>query len=150
MPHGVIKPRFGAFVGGMFWAVAMRGRWWIERDLGWWHSGLAEYPDPLFLFTQNPLSLIVCWISGNALVLVFFMIGRRFGAKGQAIGLVLFGLVQPLLERIWFSKFIPAMEFRPGIAPALGSAGMLIAAGIVAILLMRLIGGRNASSDERK
>jgi hypothetical protein len=92
----------------------------------------------------------VCWISGNALVLVFFMIGRRFGAKGQAIGLVLFGLVQPFLERIWFSKFIPAMEFRPGIAPALGSAGMLIAAGTIAILLMRLIGGPNASRAESK
>jgi serine/threonine protein kinase len=148
MPHGVIKPRFGAAVGGMFWAVAMLGRWWIERDLGWWRSRLAEYPDPLFLLTRLPF--LVCWISGNALALVFFMIGRRFGWKGQAIGLVLFGLVQPFLERILFGKFIPALEFRSDIAPALGSAGMLIAAGTIAIHLMRLIGRPNALPHESK
>jgi hypothetical protein len=83
-------------------------------------------------------------------VLVFFMIGLRFGRKGQAIGLVLIGLVQPFLERIWFGEFIPSLEFRPGIAPALGSAGMLIAAGIIAILLMRLVGGPDTSSQESK
>lgn len=148
MPQRLIAQRFGAFIGGMVLGLAMLGRWWIERDLGWWHSRIAGYPDPLLLFTQA--SFLVCWVSGNALVLVFFIIGRRFGWKGQAIGLVLIGLVQPFLERIWFGEFIPALEFRPGIAPALGSAGMLIAAGSIAILLMRLIGGPNTSSQESK
>ena len=148
MPQRLIVQRFGAFAGGLVWALAMLGRWWIERDLGWWHSRIAGYPDPLLVFTQ--LSFLVCWMSGNALLLVFFMVGRRFGGKGQAIGLVLLGLMQPFLERIWFGTFIPALEFRPGIGPVLGSAGMLIAAGMIAILLMRLIGRPNASTHESK
>ena len=148
MPGRVIVQRFGAFTGGMVWALAMLGRWWIGRDLGWWHSRIAGYPDPLLLFKQA--SFGVCWMSGNALVLVLFMIGQRFGRKGQAIGLVSIGLVLPFLERIWLGTFIPALEFRPGIAPALGSAGILIAAGTIALLLMRLIGGRNASGQESK
>ncbi len=147
MPQRLITQRFGAGVGGMVWGLAMLGRWWIERDLGWWHSRIAGSPDPLLLF--KPLSFAVCFITGNALVLVFFMIGLRFGRKGQAIGLVLIGLVQPFLERIWFGKFIPALEFTPGIAPALGSAGMLMAAGMISILLMRLIGGPSAAGSSK-
>jgi hypothetical protein len=148
MPGRVIRQRIGAFAGGTVWALAMLGRWWIGRDLGWWHSRLAEYPDPLQLFTRP--SFLVCWMTGNALVLVFFMIGLRFGRKGQAIALVSIGLVQPFMERIWLGTFIPALQFRPGIAPALGNAGMLIAAGMIAIVLMRLIGGPNASRQESK
>jgi hypothetical protein len=53
------------------------------------------------------------------------------------------------LERIWFGKFIPALEYTPGIAPALGSAGMLMAAGMIAILLMRLIGGPSAADSSK-
>jgi hypothetical protein len=147
MPQRLIAQRSGAFLGGMVWGLAMLGRWWIERDLGWWHSCIAGYPDPLLLF--KPLSFGVCWISGNALVLVLFMIGVRFGWKGQAIGLVSIGLVQSFLERFWFGGLIPALEFTPGIAPALGSAGMLMAAGMIAILLMRLIGGPSAAGSSK-
>ena len=39
--------RVGNFVGGLVWGFAMTGRWWIERDLGWWHSRIAGHPDPL-------------------------------------------------------------------------------------------------------
>ncbi len=148
MPQRLKRQRIGAGAGGLVWGLAMWGRWWIGRDMGWWHSRIAGYPDPLLLFKR--LSFLVCWMSGNALVLVFFMIGVRFGRKGQAIGLVSIGLVLPFLERIWLGQFIPALEFKPGIAPALGNAGMLIAAGMIAILLMRLIGGPNASSQESK
>ncbi|MEO8130028.1 MAG: hypothetical protein ABI822_23195, partial [Bryobacteraceae bacterium] len=109
---------------------------------------LAEYPDPLQLFTRA--SFLVCWMTGNALVLVFFMIGLRFGRKGQAIALVSIGLMLPFLERIWLGTFISALEFRPGIEPALGNAGILIAAGSIAILLMRLIGGPDAPIEERR
>jgi serine/threonine protein kinase len=148
MPQRLIAKRLGAFLGGIVWGLAMLGRWWIGRDLGWWHSRIAEYQDPLLLFTQR--SFLVCWMSGNTLVLVFFMIGLRFGRKGQAIGLALIGLVQPFLERIGLGVFIPALEVRPGIVPALGNAGMLIAAGMIAILLMRLIGGPDAPSQKSK
>ena len=92
-----------------------------------------------------------CTMTGTALVLVLFMIGRRFGWKGQAIGILLLGVGQPLQERIWFGEVIPALSFAPlGAAQALGSAGMLIAAGTIALLVMRLIGGPNTMGREGK
>jgi hypothetical protein len=151
MPRRLKAQRIGAAIGGLIWALGgMRGRWWIERDLGWWHSQIAGYPDPLMLFSR-PLSFRTCAMFGSALVLVLFMIGRRFGRKGQAMVLTLLGLGLPLLERLWFGEFIPALKYAPlGMAPFLGSAGILIATGLIAILVMRLIGGPDAPSPECK
>jgi eukaryotic-like serine/threonine-protein kinase len=146
MPQRLIAKRLGAFAGGMIWGLAMLGRWRIERDLGWWHSAIAGYPDPLLLLKRA--SFGVCWISGNALMLIFFMVGLRFGRKGQAIGLVLTGLVQPFLERICFGELIPALYFQGGVTPVLGNAVMLIASASIGMLVMRLIGGPSALSRE--
>jgi eukaryotic-like serine/threonine-protein kinase len=146
MSQRLITKRLGAVVGGLVWVLATLGRWWIGRDLGWWHTAIAGYPDPLLLFSKA--SFGVCWMSGNALMLVFFMIGLRFGRKGQAIGLVLIGLVQPFLERICFGELIPALDFKGGVAPVLGNAILLIASASIGILVTRLIGGPSASSSE--
>jgi lipid-A-disaccharide synthase-like uncharacterized protein len=150
MPQRLKAQRIGAAIGGLIWALGgMRGRWWIERDLGWWHSRIAGYPDPLRLF--SPVSFWTCAMFGSALVLVLFMIGRRFGWKGQAMTLTFVGLGLPLLERLWFGEVIPALKYAPfGMAPFLGSAGILIATGLIAILVKRLIGGPDAPSPERK
>jgi serine/threonine protein kinase len=152
MPQSLVVKRAGAFTGGLVWGLGMIGRWWLERDLGWWHSRIAGHPDPLMLFSRPPrLGFWTCWISGNALVLVLFMIGRRFGWKGQAMALTLLGLGLPLLERLWFGELIPALQYPPlGVAPFLGSGSILIAIGLIAILVMRLIGGPEAPSAERK
>ena len=143
MPQRLIAQRLGAFTGGTICALATLGRWRLERDLGWWHSRIAGYPDPLFLFT--PVSFWVCWFSGNALMLLLFMIGRRFGWKGQALGLLLLGLGLPLVERVLFGQLIPALDFRAGAAPVLGNAVMLIASALTGLLAMRVIGGPQAS-----
>ena len=148
MPHRLIAQRFGAFTGGTVCALATLGRWRMERDLGWWHSRIAGYADPLFLFT--PISFWVCWLSGNTLILVLFMIGRRFGWKGQALGILLLGLGLPLLERICFGVLIPALDFKPGAVPVLGNAVVLIASATIGLLIMRLIGGPFGSSREAK
>jgi hypothetical protein len=57
----------------------------------------------------------------------------------------LFGLGQPFQERIWFGEFIPALTFKPGAIPTLVSGSILIATGLIGILVMRLIGGPDAS-----
>jgi hypothetical protein len=79
------------------------GRWWIERDLGWWHSRIAGTGSALRFFPPRAgLSFGTCWISGNALMLVLFMIGRRFGWKGQAIGLFVWtGAAIPGTHLVW-------------------------------------------------
>ena len=148
MPKRLIVQRLGAFTGGTVCALATLGRWWIERDLGWWQSRIAGHPDPLFLFT--PVSFGVCWFCGNTLVLVLFMVGRRFGRKGQALGLLLLGLGLPLLERICFGALMPALNFKGGVAPVLGNAIMVIASASIGLLLMRLIGGPSVLNQEPK
>jgi serine/threonine protein kinase len=145
--------RVGAFLGGAVWGIGMTGRWWIERDLGWWHSRIVGHPDPLLFFSGRRFISINFWtnaVTGGAVLMVLVMIGRRFGWKGQAIGLVLFGLGQPLRERIWFGTVIPALTFAPGVVPILVESGNLIASGLVAMLVMRAIVRLGAKSPDRE
>ena len=72
---------------------------------------------------------------------MFRIIGRRFGSKGRAFGLVLLGFGEPFLERICFGEFIPALRYAPPGVPTLGSAGILIAPTLIALLVMRFAGG---------
>jgi serine/threonine protein kinase len=150
---GVIAPlgtragnaqRIGALAGGLVWAFGMTGRWAIERDLGWWHSRVTGDPDPLLIL--SPPSFGAYLATGGALMMVVIMIGRRFGWKGQAIALVLFGLAQPVREQIWFGKVIPALAFEPGIVPILAGGGIMIVTGFIALLVMRAIARRGAES----
>ena len=30
-----------AAAGGLVWGIAAIGKWWLEHDLGWWHSRLS-------------------------------------------------------------------------------------------------------------
>ena len=87
---------------------------------------------------------------GAALLLILSVIGRRFGWKGQALLLVALALGGPMRERIWFGEFIPALTYQPGAIPILGSAAMLLAAGAIALLVMRLIGGPASPSRDPK
>ena len=133
--------RLGAAAGGMIWGISAMGRWWLENNLGWWRSKVDAKADPLMLF--SPWILLVLCLVGAALLLILSAIGRRFGWKGQALSLAALALGQPLRERIWFGEFIPALTYQPGAIPILGSAGILLAAGVIALLVMRLIGGRD-------
>jgi hypothetical protein len=136
--------RIGAFAGGLVWAFGMTGRWGIGRALGWWHSRIPGHPDPLLIL--SPPSFGAYLATGGALMMVVIMIGRRFGWKGQAIALVLFGLAQPVREQIWFGKVIPALAFEPGIVPILAGGGIMIVTGFIALLVMRAIARRGAES----
>jgi len=139
----------GAVGGGLVWALGMIGRLWVEENNGWWRSRIAGQPDPLMLF--SPVTWVASALLGVAVMLVLFIIGRRFGWKGQALALLLLGFGQPIRERIWlFGEFIPALQYESGVAPIPGSAGMLIAAGVIALFVMRLIAGPEASSRERQ
>jgi hypothetical protein len=69
------------------------------------------------------------------------MIGRRFGWKGQVLSLAFLGLLQAMRERVWFGEFIPALDYQPGVMPILASAGLIFAAGLVGLLVMRVVGG---------
>ncbi len=140
--------RLGAFAGGLVFGLGMTGRWWLERDLGWWRSRFAGHPDPLSLL--SPWNYLVCSLMGAAVLLILSMIGRRFGWKGQAIALLVFGPYQAARERLWFGEFMPALTFQSGVIPFLGSVCMLIAGPAIALRVMRLIGGRDCPSGERR
>src|SRR4029079_11489773 len=92
------------------------------------------------------LSLLTYAATAMAVLVVLVMIARRFGWKGQAIVLVLFGLGQPVRERIWFGKVIPALAFEPGVVPILVDGGILIASGLIAMLVWYAIARVGAKS----
>ena len=134
--------RIGTVVGGVVWGIGMSGRWWIDRDLGWLHSRIAGHPDPLLFFRRAPWSGLNFGIhvgTGITVLVVLVLIGRRFGWKGRAIALVLYGLGQPVRDRIWFGTIIPALAFEPGVVPILVEGGILIASGLIAMLVRHAI-----------
>jgi hypothetical protein len=140
--------RLGAAAGGLVWGLGLMGRWWLENDMGWWRSRIAGHTDPLMLFSALTFSTLA--FMAAALLLVLTIIGRRFGWRGQVLSLAVLGLYQAARERVWFGEFIPALTFQPGVIPVLGGAGMLIASGATALLVMRLIGGPDAAGIKRK
>jgi hypothetical protein len=89
----------------------------------------------------SPWTWLTFPVFGMLFVLLFAAIGRRFGWKGQAIALVAFGLYQETRERAYFSTFLPALTYQPGLTPILGGAAMLIGGGVLGLLVMRLVGG---------
>ena len=140
--------RLGASAGGLIWGLGMMGRWRLENNLGWWRSQVAANADPFMIL--SPWTGLLLSLIGAALLLILSAIGRRFGWKGQALLLMALALGLPMRERIWFGEFIPALIYQPGAIPILGSAGMLLASGAIALLIMRLIAGPASSNREPK
>ena len=145
-PNG--RQRLGAAFGGLAFGLGLIGRMWLERSLGLWRSRVEGNEDPLMLL--SPLTWFIFPVLSAALLIILLMIGRRFGWKGQVLSLAVLGLYQATRERVWFGVFIPALHFQPGLIPILGSAGMILAAGLIGLFTMRLIGGADAKTVNRK
>lgn len=140
--------RLGAASGGLAFGLGLIGRMWLERGLGLWRSRIEGNEDPLMLL--SPLPWFIFFFASAAILLVLLMIGRRFGWKGQVLSLAVLGLYQAVRERMWVGEFIPALDFQPGLIPIFGSAGMIFAAGLIGLLTMRLIGGADVTTGNRK
>lgn len=133
----------GVAAGGLLWGLGLVLRAWTENHLGMWRSRIEGNADPLLLL--SPWSWVPLPVAGAAVLLVLFMLGRRFGWKGQILALALLALYQALRERYWFGELIPALSYQPGWMPALASAGMIFAAGLLGLAALRLIGRRGAA-----
>jgi len=136
--------RVGAAAGGLAFGLGLIGRMRLENNLGMWRSRVDGNEDPLMLL--SPLTWFIFFVGSAALLVVLLMIGRRFGWKGQVLSLVALGLYQAVRERFWFGEFIPALDFQPGLIPILGSACMIFTAGLIGLLIMRMIGGANGTT----
>jgi serine/threonine protein kinase len=135
----------GAAVGGVGWGIVGGSKWWLGYNLGWWRSRFRDTPDPLMVLSP-PTWLLTFPLFGMLFLLLLLLVGRRFGWKGQAISLVVFGLYQETFERVFFSTFLPALTYQWGLTPILGCAAILIAGGVIGLLVMRLITGFGAQS----
>ncbi len=145
-PNG--RQRLGAAFGGLAFGLGLIGRMWLERSLGLWRSRVEGNDDPLMLL--SPLPWFIFFVASAAILVVLLMIGRRLGWKGQVLSLAILGLYQAVRERMWVGEFIPALDFQPGLIPILGSAGMIFAAGLIGLFTMRLFGGADATTVDRK
>ena len=132
----------GAFAGGLVWAMSLFAKYRIGDSLGWWRSRVAGTPDPLSLF--SPFIWLGYSLAGMALLLIVFMIGRRFGWKSQVAFIGALGFFIELRERFWFSVILPALTYKIGSAPVVGSAALIIAGGLSGLLVMRVIAGTDA------
>lgn len=135
--------RLGVAAGALIWATGMVVRASVERNTGLWRSTISGNDDPLMML--SPWIWCLYGVLSAALLLVLLMVGRRFGVMGQVTAVLVIGLLQSLRERAWYGKVIPALEYQPGLLPVLGSAAMLFAAGLIALLVMRLISGPDLS-----
>ncbi len=136
---------WGAAAGGLTWGIGLTARMWIESNAGIWRSRIEGNADPLMLL--SPWIWCLFSLISASILLILLMAGRRFGWKGQVLALAVLGLYQAVRERIWAGEFIPALNFQPGLFPILSSAGMIFAAGMIGLLIMRLIGGPDSSSS---
>src|SRR5947199_1385852 len=48
-----------AAAGGLVWGIAAIGKWWLEHDLGWWHSRFQNNPDPLLMLSPATWPMFV-------------------------------------------------------------------------------------------
>jgi serine/threonine protein kinase len=132
------KPlRFAAMAGGVIWAVASVLTWSFGRNHGWWSSRIAGQSDPLGLLTPPDFGTSIAL--GGAISWVLYMTRRRFGWRGQALGLVLVGLGKALGDRILFGKVIPALNFDSSAVSFFSSAVVAAAAAWIGLAMMRLI-----------
>jgi hypothetical protein len=138
----------GMAAGGIAWGIAMGGKWWLEHQLGWWRSRFPDTPDPLLVL--SPWTWLTFPVFAMLFLLLLSAVGHRFGWKGQLIALVAFGLYQEPREHVYFSTFLPALIYQPGLTPILSGAGMLIAGGIMGLLVMRLFSRSDSRTAEKK
>jgi hypothetical protein len=136
----------GAMVGGSVWTVSMLCKYWTGEHLGWWRSRVEGATDPLALF--RPFIWPGYTLAAAALLLLAFIIGRRFGSKGQVLFLLVLGIYIELRERVWFSVILPALSYRDGAGEAIASAAIITAGGAAGLLAMRLIAGRGKVKRE--
>lgn len=137
--HPNRSQRLGAVGGGLAFGLGLIVRHSLDRRLGFWWSRIEGNDDPLMLI--SPFTGALFPVLGATLLVCLLIIGRRFGWKGQAASLALFGLYQATRERFWFGEFIPAHNYQAGLMSTLGSAGMIFAAGLIGLLVMRMISG---------
>jgi hypothetical protein len=96
----------------------------------------------------SPWTSLTFPVFGMLCLLLLSVLGRRFGWKAQAIALVTFGLYQEPREHGYFSVFLPALTYRPGLIPILGGAAMLIGGGVMGLLVLRLVGGPDKPRED--
>ncbi len=133
--------------GGTIWGCAIAGKWWLEHNLGWWHSRFRDAPDPIGMLT--PWIWLMSPLYGMIFLLLLSLVGRRFGSQAQVISLLVFGVYQETREHFYFSVLLPALTFKPGLTPILGGAAMLIAGGAMGLLAVRLIAGPERARQGR-
>ena len=141
------KRMLAAVAGGVVFAFVVEAKWRLESRFGWWHSRFSQIADPLAFY--SPLAWPLYIVGGMAVMLCLWVIGRRFGWKGQAFAILTLGLYQRSREQYWFSSVLPVLHYQPGPGPVLGGAAMLAMAGALGLLVMHRIAGPERASPRR-
>jgi hypothetical protein len=89
----------GALAGGATISAAGLIKFRLDYAMGWWRSRFAEDPNPLSLFSQPAMFLIVL-CAGTAALLAVWRVSRRFGSMGPTVVVVVVSACAPFRERL--------------------------------------------------
>lgn len=130
----------GALAGGAVLSAAALIKLRIDYSMGWWRSRLAENPDPLSLFSQPEMFLIVMF-AGAAGLLAMWRVSRRFGRMGLTVFVAVVSAGTPFRERIYYDRFMHMMNVSWGLYPLAADGALWAVAFALGYAVMRLIAG---------
>jgi serine/threonine protein kinase len=130
----------GALAGGAAISAVGLMKFQLDYSMGWWRSRFAEDPNPLSLFSQPEMFLIVMF-GGAAALLAVWRASRRFGWAGPAVAVVVVSAGAPFRERLYYEKFMHMMTVSWGFYPLAADAAIWAVALALGIAMMRIIAG---------
>jgi serine/threonine protein kinase len=130
----------GALAGGAAASAAGLIKFRIDYSMGWWRSRFAEDPNPLSLFSQ-PVMFLIVMFAGAAGLLAVWRLSRRFGWVGPTAAVVVVSAGAPFRERLYYEKFTHMMTVSWGFYPMVADAALWAVAFALGLAVMRLIAG---------
>jgi serine/threonine protein kinase len=130
----------GALAGGTVVSAAELIKFRIDYSMGWWRSRFADDPNPLSLFSEPAMFLIVMF-AGAGVLLALWRINRRFGWVGTTAFIVAVSTGAPLRERLWYDQFLQVMRVSSGVYPLLADGALWAVAFALGLAVMRIIAG---------
>jgi hypothetical protein len=101
-------------------------------------SAFTEDPNPLSLFSQ-PVMFLIVMFAGAAGLLAVWRVSRRVGWAGPTAAVVVVSAGAPFRERLYYEKFTHMMTVSWGFYPMVADAALWAVAFALGFAVMRII-----------
>src|SRR5262245_8292441 len=124
----------GALAGGAALGVVALGIIALCSEAGWWP----------FAITWEPYYLTLLWMAfalGADMLIITGRIGRRFGWRGLAVGVIAAAVIGPPRDYWYMQRFPEWGSYAPGVAPILAISATYVILVVLGHGVMRLVAG---------